>query len=920
MIMKKVINSLFVIIAAMVTFAGCAKQEIDAPATSETKTVQFFANSIETKTEFGTPTDGVYPTLWSAEDKVKILVNLDQLKDTEKTVAVECSDDFKSARFKAELADPQTESYTFYSISPSTKLIGKPAGKLYVEIKDAQTPLATSVDKEAQLLFAKSKTTEKMPTSVDLNYQHLTAYGKFSLANLADESVLSIKIEAPEDVYLAGKWDYVIADDNLVVRTGNGLNTITLTTSSTTDIWFACAPVDMTGQKMTLTVTTEKGNFVKVLNFPADKERKFEAGKISKFTVDMAGIEVEEPEQPGETTAYYEKVTSAPTDWSGKYLLVVEDGVNKALSGISTTSTKYGLAEEVEINDAKIIASEELSAYEVVIAKASTSGAYTMAFDSSLLYWTSGNSLAVNSTESDNTRWTISLDNGKLSIYNCKDSARQLLWNKSSPRFACYTGKADNAGYYYPHLYKLVGGSSEGGGETPEPEPVDKQTIAEVIALNTDAAVNTEGLVVAKYERGILISDASGIIIVYKGEAVDAQIGDQVAVSGKKGVHNGWAQIATPTVEVTSSGNNVTYPSVAELNGSGMDDLLSATSVSYIQYTGTLTISGTYYNVGVEGATTAIGSIQYPVASLGLSDMNGKKIKVTGYHVGISSGKYVNTMATSVEVVETEEEPETPAPVINISTASPIEVAANGGNGTILYAIENPTTATITATDDADWLTLGEPTSTSVSYTVIENTGEERTATIELAYEGAESKTVTVKQAAAQSEPDQPGQGGGDEKVPSTTACYVLDGTKTGGTNGYATESEITQGDITWGVVGNTTVNPWRIGGKNISNENRPIYTKTAYSAELSKIEFVSGTVGLTWHSLTLEYSENADFTNSQEITASGIGANKTITFAPEGGFPANCYFKFKINVTNTNKNDNKYLQLSAIKFYGYKN
>lgn len=59
--MKKVFKSLFVIVAAMITFAGCAKQEIDAPAT-ETKTVQFFAESIETKTAFGTPDGTTYPT------------------------------------------------------------------------------------------------------------------------------------------------------------------------------------------------------------------------------------------------------------------------------------------------------------------------------------------------------------------------------------------------------------------------------------------------------------------------------------------------------------------------------------------------------------------------------------------------------------------------------------------------------------------------------------------------------------------------------------------------------------------------------------------------------------------------------------------------------------------------------------------
>ena len=44
---------------------------------------------------------------------------------------------------------------------------------------------------------------------------------------------------------------------------------------------------------------------------------------------------------------------------------------------------------------------------------------------------------------------------------------------------------------------------------------------------------------------------------------------------------------------------------------------------------------------------------------------------------------------------------------------------------------------------------------------------------------------------------------------------YTLDGTITGGSNGYATESEITQDNVTWMVTGNTTMSPWRIGGKN---------------------------------------------------------------------------------------------------------
>ena len=203
MIMKKVFNSLFVIIAAMITFAGCAKQETDAPATSETKTVQFFANSIETKTEFGTPDNGVYPTLWSAGDMVDVSVNFTQQK---KSSEVECSDDFKSARFEVDLSGTEVEApYTFYSVSPVDRLrgISSQNKRFYVEILSEQTPLATSVDKDAQLLFAKSSTTTTMPESVELSYYHLTAYGKFSLANLDAESVSEIKLEAEFDI--AGK-------------------------------------------------------------------------------------------------------------------------------------------------------------------------------------------------------------------------------------------------------------------------------------------------------------------------------------------------------------------------------------------------------------------------------------------------------------------------------------------------------------------------------------------------------------------------------------------------------------------------------------------------------------------------------------------------------------------------------------------
>ena len=154
--------------------------------------------------------------------------------------------------------------------------------------------------------------------------------------------------------------------------------------------------------------------------------------------------------------------------------------------------------------------------------------------------------------------------------------------------------------------------------------------------------------------------------------------------------------------------------------------------------------------------------------------------------------------------------------------------------------------------------------------------------------------------------------------TPSSVACYTLSTASVTGSNySYAGYCDVTQNGIKWNFNGNTQVNPWRLGGKSITNVDRTVYSKTAYPDPLSKVEFVSGTMTATWNSLKLIYSTNADFSDGQTIEASGVGASKTIAFAPDGGFPAGCYFKFVLNITNTTTS-NKYVQMKEIRFYGY--
>ena len=205
-------------------------------------------------------------------------------------------------------------------------------------------------------------------------------------------------------------------------------------------------------------------------------------------------VKVSQKGQAAAGAAYYEKVTSAPADWSGTYLMVC-DSKNMVLSGISTTSTKYGIGTAVSIEDSKIEATEELASYQVVLSSGTTSGSYLMKFNNSYLYWSSGNSLATNTNDNANTNWILSVSDGNVTIKNCKDNTRIIGWNASSPRFACYTSSQTAI-----QLYKLEDGNA--GGETPVEKTLESIAVS---GAKTEYTVDDEFVkptVTATYSDG----------------------------------------------------------------------------------------------------------------------------------------------------------------------------------------------------------------------------------------------------------------------------------------------------------------------------------------------------------------------------------------------------------------------------------
>lgn len=440
MIMKKLFNSIFVIIAAMVTFAGCAKEEIAAP---ETKTVQFFAESIETKTAFGTPDGTTYPTLWTENDEnVQISLNLTGSKQ----FAVIPSDDFTTATFEGEFEDDNSGAYTFYSVSPAVASISFSADyKSYnLEIPTTQTPTATSVDEKAQILVAASETFTEFPSVVNFAYEHFTAYGKLSLTNLAlgDAKVSSVSLTA--DKNFAYRYYFYPATGE--IKENGSTKTITINTTSLTDIWFACAPVDMSNSTMEVVVNTDKGTFTKTVTFPA--ERKFESGKISKFAVNMSGVTLSAPE-------VYELVTDAIQLTPDSKVIIVSG--EKAISTNQKSNNRAAAAVNLSA-DKTTISTPGADVQILTIEEGVVSGTVAFNTGSGYLYAasSSSNHLKTQTTLDENGSWLVTFADGVTSVVAQGANTRNLLkYNESSDLFSCYgSGQTDVA------IYKLKGSGS----------------------------------------------------------------------------------------------------------------------------------------------------------------------------------------------------------------------------------------------------------------------------------------------------------------------------------------------------------------------------------------------------------------------------------------------------------------------------
>ncbi len=410
--------------------AGCAVQEVEiAEPSPKEHVVQFTAKEMETRTAFGSPSGMSFPTLWTQNDKeVLVSVNNEPAQAAELTV----SSDYKTATFRATFGDHS--SYTFYAVSPASAVAGmSPSRRSWkVTIPPEQTPLAESCDEAAQILVAKTEELPSAPEELEMPFEHLTAYMSITLKGLPEGTEVSA-VELTAGVPLVGDFYYDCESGGL---TDDGASsTVTLKTDASGAVWAACAPVDLSGKPMTVTVITPEGNYVKKIVFP--EGRKLTPGMIGIFSIGMSGIE---PEAPA-TEEFFELVTDASTLQEGDEVIIATPQYSYALS--TTQNTNNRGREAVVIDGDKIF--EPSSKVQVLTLEGSAGEWHFKVSDGQYLYTTSSTNSgrqylrtgALNQSSVFNA-WSISVSGGNASISAkvSNNTTKYLIYNNSSSVFA----------------------------------------------------------------------------------------------------------------------------------------------------------------------------------------------------------------------------------------------------------------------------------------------------------------------------------------------------------------------------------------------------------------------------------------------------------------------------------------------------
>lgn len=467
---RKIIKFAWAALAGVAALA-CSREAMEPAEPVENENVRkvtFHALETKSKAQFGEKEGDVWPTLWTDNDtKVKLSLNYGSAIEADVTT----SEDHRSATFSATIDfGEDIGPYTYYSVSPSSvaKALSPSREAWKVSIPSVQTPSAGSPDESALIIASTSLTYATVDDASDVNlyFQHLTAYGCISLTDLSlanDETVQAVEITSSGAPFV-GDWYWKCGDaayDEKLIDYGAS-STLTINTSSTSSIWFGCAPVDMTDQLWVITVITNKGSHEQMIAFDSQnntKEYKLVSGQVAMLSVSMSGATFTETGSStgtGGGSGSFTLVTDASTLAVGDEVLIVYTTGSKAMG---ESAGNYRSPVDISISNGAISSTGDAVVF--TLCAGNSNGTWAFQDGSNYLASQSSNSNYLQNATAinDNSSWTISVTSAGLATITAQAGSKNLLcYNTNSPRFSCYGSSSGTTPL--PSIYRRSGGGS----------------------------------------------------------------------------------------------------------------------------------------------------------------------------------------------------------------------------------------------------------------------------------------------------------------------------------------------------------------------------------------------------------------------------------------------------------------------------
>lgn len=426
----------------------------------------------------------------------------------------------------------------------------------------------------------------------------------------------------------------------------------------------------------------------------------------------------------------------------------------------------------------------------------------------------------------------------------------------------------------------------------------DFETVAELNALVTSTSATYSGYLTdaivsfVPQSNTAIVKDATGSVMFYK--------------SGH-GLKQG--QTYTGAIEVTAIQYNSLYSEVTDWDASftGAEAVVSPANITLAVLNGNFS---TYQNAYVKAEGLEVTAVSGKNVTVSDGDSHTYVVFTNYANATCEVGDIITAIGTVTKYNSTEEIKVWKEADFTVTAGAPkvvtftqpsqtgcsIAVSVGGSPITSGTAVASGTTVTLTATVGSDY-NFG-------SWGVDGATVVDASATTTTFVMGTSAVTVSASFTSKE---------GGDP-----TLQYTLNGTETASGSAYDSGHDLTQNGIIWNVAGNVTMNPWRIGGKNLSGVDRTVYSKNPIAANISSIKITHGAASnITVNSMTVIVASNSNFSTVISTLTPTFTANGTVTVdRPSGVNWSNCYYKIVYNVSVTGSS-NRFIQFTGAEFWG---